>query len=245
MPKRIEIAKIVVITVMASLSRGPEISWACTKSLLPPKETPSSFTVVGRDRDRPLPGMKVFVDGVKHVQPVLTDANGYAHFERLREGSYNVHLEVENGTDESIHVNPSISDPKYAIWLRWPSLKVLTANKAAGVIRGGCKSAEADCPLSTNLTLIEGGTSRKVSAEAIRGNFDFGEVPNGTYFLRLHPLFEDKYGWEPDGDIAIEVDHGAVEQALEIDVGMSSCGLDYTGSCRVEMVVAQGLCGDY
>lgn len=216
---------------------------ACVESEVPPKEVPTSFTVVVRDRGKALPNMSVVVTGEPKIETRMTDSNGYARFENLPDGYYNVHLEAIGGSDERIHVDSSIHDPKYAIWLKWPSAQVITSGLAAGVIRGPCLSIAEDCSLTTELTLIEGRTSREIKSLHVTGRFDFGGVPNGVYFLRVRPVEQDKFYSKPQGDIAVEIDRDAPDQALDIDVVMTDCGMYYSGNCQATEITAYGLCG--
>jgi len=152
-----------------------------------------------------------------------------------------VHLAQPNGTGLDIHVVPSILDPKYVVQLVWPALRVITVSKPAGTIRAICSSNDGDCPLATNLTLVRATTSEEIKHASINGSFDFGEVPDGLYFLRLRPNVPG--AWHPEGDVAVEIDHGSPNQAAQIDVGMSDCGMSYSGGCSMPPVLANGLCG--
>jgi len=240
-----------LISVFAMTVGAHEIR-ACA-IVFSPADAPPSFTVVLRDRGQPLPNMKVFLepatsDGfplvVSEKDPLLaqiTDANGYAHFDKIPEGYFYVRSELPNGSSKDIHVVPSLGDPKYAIWLDCPAIKVVTAARLSGNIRSICD--KGDCPLSTNLSLVDAITARQLGSASIQGNFDFGHVPDGLYFLKIRPGKRDPYGWTPEGDVAVEIRQDAPNRRISLDVGMSSCGMYYAGNCTAEPIFSGGVCG--
>jgi hypothetical protein len=80
-----------------------------------------------------------------------------------------------------------------------------------------------------------------------RGEFNFGDVAPGLYFLRLNPSsLKDWAGNRIEGSIALEVNSSAQADRADINLQWSSCGLAYAdgNKCERSEVQVERLCGD-
>src|SRR5580658_8353524 len=86
-----------------------------------------------------------------------------------------------------------------------------------------------------SLDLLEGTTGRRLKGAQTNdsGEFDFESAASGLYFLSLKP--SGLRGWSGEqisGLIVVAVDRTAPSENLDIDLGWTSCGLQYTDQSK-------------
>jgi hypothetical protein len=100
---------------------------------------------------------------------------------------------------------------------------------------------------SLSVSLLEGISGREIETTKTdsKGRFHFtNEVPSGIYFLRLNPSgLRAGSGEQFGGMIAIEITSEAKQNAVDLDLGWSSCGLSYAqGEVYPELKLGK-ICG--
>jgi hypothetical protein len=213
------------------------ITRACT--IVPDTiEVGSKFQVRVTDRGRAVKGLRLVLSTVsstgaqpKVVIDSFTNVEGYAQFLNLNSGSFWLSPDHDGGDADAILVYVSTSGPEdKTLFLGWPSRAPLTVRSASGILRGpDYYPNQVQAPIS--VSLLEGISGREIETTKTdsKGRFNFtNEIPSGIYFLRLNR--SGLRGWsgeQMEGLIAIEVTGEAKWNALDLDLGWSSCGLSY------------------
>jgi hypothetical protein len=201
-------------------------------------EVGTEFQVKVTDRGRPVTGLRLVLSSsgwpgtqTKVVTVSFTNSDGYAHFSNLNMGSFWLASDHDAGIGDAVVVNVSPNGPANKILLlRWPSREPLTVRSASGILRGP-DYYPAQVQGLFSISLLEGILGREIETTRSDriGRFSFAtEIPRGIYFLRVNP--SGLSGWsgeQIEGMIAIEVTHEAMQGALDLDIGWTSCGLSY------------------
>jgi Carboxypeptidase regulatory-like domain len=228
---------------------------ACACSIFPGTvEVGSKFQVKVVDRGHPVKGLRMVLStdsstGEEHkvVTESFADADGIAHFSNLSAGSYWLAADHDGGVGDAVVVNVSPKGPVNKTFsIVWPSAAPVTVRSAAGIVRGpDYYSNPVQAQLS--ISLLEGIPGREIekTQSDSKGRFSFNsDLPPGIYFMRINP--SDLRGWsgeQIEGMIVIEVAREAKENALNLDLGWSSCGLEYSQRVILPELKRDKICG--
>jgi hypothetical protein len=227
---------------------------ACTL-IYPTVETGPNFRVRVTDRGRPVEGLPLkLVDsdffGFEHHAALhsITDEDGFATFTKVSPGSYFLSAKLDGGITDGATVEVKSGGPlNVTVPLKWPNTPPLRVRTARGSLS---ISDQPPTGFRLSLSLLEGLSGRIVDITQTdsRGQFAFGDVPSGIYFLQLDPSgLKDWSGDQITGLIAIEVSRDAAEDQLDLDLGWSSCGLSYKdrSQCPQTKLELTKVCGDF
>jgi hypothetical protein len=243
-------ARWVVFAVLFS----PCIVRACS-IVYPTVQVGRGFRVRVTDRGQPVRALRLVLSHPespksKRVVAVysLTDADGYASFANLDPGSFLLTSDHDGGVADGVAVEVSLGGPaNVTVPLKWPSLTPVPVRSMSGIVRGpDYYPSQEQVPLS--LSLLEPMSARVIATTLSdsKGRFAFtDEVPAGIYFLRLNP--SRLRGWsgeQMEGLITIEVSGKAKDDALDLDLGWSSCGLTYKQRQIYPEARLGRICGD-
>jgi hypothetical protein len=230
----------------------PKAAHSCTLvSAYNPVPVGKEFRVRVTDRGSPVRGLRVMLasDAPKIVMYAPTDADGYAFFSNLSLGVFAVTSDHDAGpSPDSVQVEVSRNGPaNVVVQLRWPNLDPIRVRSASGMLRGpDYYPSQLQVPLS--LSLLEAISTRVLATTMTdsKGRFDFREdnLPPGLYFLQLNPsglrsMNEEIQGWMP-----VSLDPQAKQDVLNVDMGWSSCGLDYAEQEQQTEIRTSKICGD-
>jgi hypothetical protein len=214
------------------------------------------FRVRVTDRGRPVKGLRlvVGVDSTSTPQRprnnyAVTDSDGYVRFSNHSPGSFIITTDKDDALADAAVVKVSPGGPRdVTVSLSWPSSEPITVRSVSGTMRGpDFYPSEQQVPLS--LSLLEGISSRVIAETTSdsRGRFNFAEhVSPGLYFLRLN-LSGLRSGWsreQIEGRIAIEISESAKRDALDLDIGWSTCGLTYGQRETPTVLSLAKVCGE-
>jgi hypothetical protein len=238
-----------MICIAAALIQ-PHAARACTLSYST-VEVASSFAVQVTDGSHPISGLRlVLVGHGKHDHAIhaLTNADGRGKFSNLEPGSFVLEAEHHAGMSDSVFVDVSTKGPaNVTVPLTWPNVPTLNVKSASGIIRGPDYYPGGEQP-PLSLTLLNAMSQRAIAhtQSDTKGRFAFTqEVPAGLYFLHLNP--SGIVGWsgeQIEGSIAVAVSPKATEPALDVDLGWSSCGLEYADRETLPEIQTAEICGD-
>lgn len=231
------------------------VSIARTCSVFPGTvEVGSKFQVKVADRGNRVKGLRMVLstesstgEKQKVVTDSFTDADGIAHFSNLSAGSFWLSADHDGGVGDAVVVNVSPRGPANKTFaISWPSAAPVTVRSAAGIVRGpDYYSNQAQAQIS--ISLLEGISGREIekTQSDSKGRFSFtSDLPPGIYFMRINP--SDLRGWsgeQIEGMIVIEVAREAKENALNLDLGWSSCGLEYSQRVILPELKRDKICG--
>lgn len=233
----------------------PCVGHACS-IFYPSVRVGTGFRARVTDRGRPVKALRLVLSksespGSKTVIVIdsFTDADGYSTFTNLSPGLYSLSPDHDGGgVSDGAAVEVSANGPaNVTVPLKWPSLSPISVRSAAGIVRGpDYYPSQTQIPLS--LSLIEGLSAHVVATTLTdsKGRFAFGGVvPAGIYFLRLNP--SGLVGWrdeQMEGLMTIEVSGEATDEALDLDIGWSSCGLMYAQQPEYPDITLRKIHGD-
>ncbi len=218
-------------------------------------EVGPNFRVRVTDRGRPVKGLRlvVGVDSTSTPQRprnnfAVTDSDGYVRFSNHSPGSFIITTDKDDALADAAVVKVSPGGPRdVTVSMSWPSSEPITVRSVSGTMRGpDFYPSEQQVPLS--LSLLEGISSRVIAETTSdsRGRFNFAEhVSPGLYFLRLNR--SGLRGWSSEqieGRIAIEISESAKRDALDLDIGWSSCGLTYGQHETSGVLTLAKVCGE-
>lgn len=194
-----------------------------------------SFRVKVEDHGRPVKGLRVEIGSSRGGGGSLsqvTDRNGFTVFHDVRPGSYYLGVDHDDGVPDGAALEVKLDGPTgVTVPLRWPSVPPVLVRSLKGTIRSFDALPGQPQP-SWSLALLQGVSGRWLQSEKTTeaGEFDFGSVAPGFYFLSLKPS---------GGLIAVAVDHSAPTDHLHLELGWSSCGLYYTDRSKCAQSDAQ------
>ena len=160
----------------------------------------------------------LYVDGVSKVRAV-TDKDGLALFRGVQPGLYYVSPDHGAGISGVAQIEVKQAESReISLSLNWPSEKPILSRSLRGTIHWANWNPGQSQP-KMSLELLEGISGRVLEKTNTDGNgaFEFQEVARGLYFLRV----------DSDGLIAVSVTPGAPAERLDVNIGMTSCGLYY------------------
>jgi len=175
-----------------------------------------NFRVQAKDRGRPVEGIPIKLHiGMVVKYQAITDKNGIARFHNLPPGSYFLIAGPEPGFADAanLQVKPAESSER-TIPVHWPNATPLVTASLKGTLDLWYQQT------SLTLELIEplsGRILKSVETDE-SGSFDFPGIAPGLYLLSVTP---------PNGLIPVDVEPGAATASLDLDLGFSSCGLQY------------------
>jgi len=233
---------------------SPLVARACS-IFYPTVQVGTGFRVRVMNRGRPVHSLKLVLNqndssGSRKREPVysLTDVDGYARFANLNPGSFFLTADHDSGVMDGliVDVRPS-GATNVTVSLNWPNATPLQVRSVSGTLRGP-DYYPRQTQVEVLLSLLEGVSGRVIGTTQTdsKGGFSFaGAIPSGIYFLRLIP--SELRAWDGEqieGMIAIEVDPKAAQDALDLDLGWSSCGLGYAQRAKYPEMKVSKLCGD-
>jgi len=169
-------------------------------------------------------GLKVglYSGAIRKVEAV-TNKEGIALFQSVQPGSYFLSTDHDTGMPDGAAIEVKRAESsEITVPLRWPSVKPISVGSLKGVLRlpdwfpGQSQS-------SVSLELLEGISGMELNNTNTDGNgaFAFPGVARGLYFLAV-----TLSGFRA-GLIAVSVEPGISTAGLDLDMGLTSCGLYY------------------
>lgn len=205
------------------------VSWACSITFSP-ISVGSSFKVKVSSYDGPVKGLVLNLSGPSGpIQSAVTGANGIAEFQNVAPGTRYLGADHDNGYNLQLDVKPN-GPANVTVPMRWPSIEPIHVRSLSGTMRAPDAIPGRLEQSVLSLELLDGISGRILSSlnTTAHGEFDFGKLAPGLYFIHLKPYsaFHEQVG----GLISIAVDPGAPSRADKLDLNLSwtSCGLAYT-----------------
>ena len=245
-PRRISIA-VTCAVLVAFLC--PVIVTGCS-IVYPEVRVWKTFRVRVMDHDHPVSTLRLVLSP-KHpdsnslglgVRYSVTDAKGYARFADLAPGSYFLapehHTEIGDGAFVDVTPNGVVG---LMVQLQWPNATPISVESMSGTLRLPYYYPE-ETQEQLSLSLTQGASDRVIETAQTdsRGRFAFNDpLKPGLYFLQLRDL-SGKVGL---GTIAFNVKHDAEQDAVDLDLAWTSCGLTYAQPRRYQQISANRLCG--
>lgn len=217
----------ILATIFLAGLAASSISSACSVGFVPgPISVGSSFKVKVSGSNGPVKGLPLHLTNAQgRAGSAITDAGGIAQFDNVPTGTQYLGADHDTngyGLELDVRVN---SPANILVPMGWPSIEPIHVRSLSGTMRASFIVRSE--PLS--LELLEGISGRILSSidTGGRGEFDFGALAPGIYFIHLKP-YEAFHQLE--GLIGVAVDPGAPERADKLDLNLTwtSCGLMYT-----------------
>ena len=222
---------------------GGSAASACSTSSFPSK-IGRDFKVEVYDRVKPVVGLEIELStdpGDRSVSFVKTDATGEARFTNVHPGLYYVGIKhpAFPYSDEVRVMRRPPTGSESTIKFEWPGWAPLSTKSVSGVLSGRTKTNRPfvvdrfSKPVygrvaGTRLTL-----SKTISNEVLAsvtsgkaGQFDFGDVPPGSYFVRVETPITNPVRWlyPQDGYVPLEVNASAKLKKLNLVLDNAICG---------------------
>jgi hypothetical protein len=228
------------LSVFLSVFRG---AYACS-SPAPPVKVGRTFNVEVQDRGKPVAGLQIELSTYgenRSVSVVRTNADGDAHFSNVYTGQYFIGIRHPAfGYSEEIQVlrHPPTGSQD-TIRFEWPGWTPLSIQQVSGQLSGRTRTGRSlfDDNFSRPVYGQVGGAkltlSKAVSNATVRsvitgeaGNFDFGDVPPGLYFLRVETPVTKPVRWlyPEEGYVPLEVGPSAKLKHLILVLDNAICG---------------------
>ena len=227
---RISLARALAMPMMSFLTglAAPSVSSACSR-VVRPISVGSNFKVKVSGYDGPVKVLLLNVtDGQGRAQSAVTDDNGIAYFRDVPPGTQYLRADHDNGYAEQLDAKPS-GRANATVPMRWPSIEPIHVRSISGMMRSPDAAPGQLEQRVLSLELLEG-----ISGQVLfninttdRGEFDFGKLLPGLYFIHLKPF--SAFHQQMEGLIGIVVDPAAPARAdkLDLNVVWTSCGLSY------------------
>jgi len=208
------------------------------------------FRVNVADQGRSINGLTVELrsDSVRGGLKAVTDRNGLAFFHHVSGGQYFLSADHDAGILDSVAIEVSQNGPTgITVPLRWPSIAPTAARALKGILRLPEQLPGKSQP-TISLELMDGVSGRVLRRGQTQdnGEFDFPTVSRGLYFVHVKVSEPISFAGEQiSGFIAVAVDPGAKSDSLDLELGWTSCGLNYTdgSQCKQRDVAANKLSG--
>lgn len=190
----------------------------------------SSFKVKVSGYEGPVKGLLLKLeDSQGQTKSAVTDRNGVAEFENVAPGTRYLLADHDNGFGEQLDVKPN-GPANVIVPMKWPSKGPIHVRSLSGTMRAPYAAAgQLEQPV-LSLELLEGVSGRILSriSTTDRGEFDFGKLDPGIYFIHLKPY--SAFNQQIGGLISVAVDPSAPARADKLDLSLTwtSCGLMYT-----------------
>lgn len=178
------------------------------------------------NRGQPVRGLRVKVaqvegtEGFQRFQfQAITDGNGFAEFRGLPAGSYAAVAEhnVSNDLGKGLVIKPN-GPSNITISLNWPAPSPFKVRSLKGILRWDHPNPADSPKLDLELQEAVSGRVMNTSSTSGDGAFDFGDIASGLYFVRVKPF----------GLFPVEVDSLAKTDSLQLQLSLTTCGLQYT-----------------
>lgn len=196
-----------------------------------------AFRVVVSDRGRPVAGLLLTVA----TKQAFTDKEGIALFRNVPPGSFFLSPDRDNGIVSGAYLKVTPDGPAdVTVAVKWPAVDPIVVRSLNGRLRlPGYLPELSQREFSVELLEAVSGRSLKMVDTRNGGEFHFGDIAPGLYFLALRsaPL---------SGLIAVFNDPNAQASDLDLELGSSSCGLYFTdrNKCRLPELRLEELCGE-
>jgi len=219
----------VATLILAGLSTSP-VSTACSLSFVPTSVGPN-FKVKVSGHDGPVKGLVLNLTSLDdRSQSAVTDGNGIAYFSNVPAGTRYLGAVRDSGYGLQLDVSPN-GPANVIVPMQWPSIEPIRVRSLSGTMRApDAVAGRLDQPI-LSLELLEGVSGRILSSinTTDRGEFDFGKLVPGIYFIHLKPYSAFRQQ-QVEGLISVAVDTGARARANKLDLSLAwtSCGLMYT-----------------
>lgn len=195
-----------------------------------------SFRVKVDDyRGRPVPGLSLDLESSAGKRKAVTDEDGIVSFRGLSPGIYSLLAEQDAGSclGKVLEVH-SDAPSGIAVPVTWPTVAPVKVRSLEGTLHmPNYVPGRAGPELS--LRLLKGVSGQEVASVHTNGtgDFGFGVVASGMYFLDLEPsALKDTRGDPITGRIAISVEPDAMSGHIELELGWTDCGLTYMDLTR-------------
>lgn len=200
--------RFLVILVGFVLAASPD-SWACSLVWVP-ISVGSSFRVKVSGAVK---GLRLTLAGDRGgTLSAVTGDDGIAEFDNVPLGAHHLSVDPDDGFGTELDVKPNA--PKNAVVpMQWPSKEPIRVRSLSGTMRGPHAILGQLKQPVLSLELMEGVSGRVLSniSTTDRGQFDFGKVAAGLYFIRVI-----------GGLISVAVDPSAPAQADKLDLSLIS-----------------------
>lgn len=210
--------------LLAGIAASPLVS-ACTV-IFDPTSVGPSFQVQVSGYNGPVKGLRLYLDyGQSPTKSTITDDQGIARFSNVPLGAPFLRADYDNGHSLPLEVKPK---GPANIAIRWPSIEPIRVRSVSGSMRAPFATPGRLEQDVLSLDLLDAISGRVVASlsTGTRGEFDFGRLAPGIYFIRLNPLAA--YNQQVSGLISVAVDPQAAPGQLDLNLVWTSCGLSYT-----------------
>jgi hypothetical protein len=227
------------------------VAYGCT-IVFPTVTVGTTFRVRVTGQGRAIAGLRLVLRHASSGSPNLnddgavysrTDANGYAQFRNLPLGSYVLGSERngESADGTIVKVVASAAEGR-TVRLRWPNDAPVRVRSMSGTLRvSDYYPQQTQAQFSLSLEEAISGRLIGASRSDTDGQFAFDiSVQPGIYFLQL----SDSSTKEHEGTITVEVDRDAQQLGMNLDLGWTSCGLNYSERRSYPDMNETKLCGD-
>jgi hypothetical protein len=235
-------------------------SFACVIAYGPPVKYSRDFNVSVSLRGNPISNADVTLQPNRAGRSfsVRTGRDGVAHFERVPAGKYSVEFQRGGVAVSDFIEVVSKGAARNSLELTWPSLPPVESQSLAGTLMFlAANSSESrvlnvvypiHAPLkSARLSVVDGFNGREVwkGTTDSEGRFEPPAVSDGIYFLhieedRSQPL---RAFFDLEGTVPVEVKKTAADSRLDLELGMSDCGLGYSRACHAQPIELDRVCG--
>ena len=203
---------------------------ACTV-VYPTVEVGTVFRVKVTNHDGPVRGLRLKASGKRAV----TDRDGIAVFRDMPVGFYFASVDHPAGGYVYVETRSGRSSDT-TVALEWPEVEPVPARALRGVLHlPGFYPGQVQPRIS--IELLEGVSGKSIQSAQTNdsGEFNFGEIAPGLYFLRL----------SVSGIIGVAIQPGAASDHIDLDLGWTSCGMMYTdrNKCSSTDLQVEQLCG--
>lgn len=189
----------------------------------------TSFKVKVSGADGPVQGLTLRLKDLEGLtRSAVTDQAGLAAFDNVPIGTQYLQAEPDNSLGTELDVKTQ--GPANAIVpQQWPSIDPIHVRSLSGTMESPDAIPGHLDRATLPLELLDGISGRVLSSQSTtaHGEFDFGKLPPGIYFIRLKLFFA--FRQEVTGLISVALDPNAPARADKLDLNLSytSCGLMY------------------
>jgi hypothetical protein len=206
--------------------------------------TGPDFLVTMTDRGRPINGLRLRVAGAQ----ATTDKDGVAAFHHIAQGQYVVSADHDDGVPDAVNLEVKTNGPRSVnVHLKWPAVPPIEVRSVTGALNLAQRAAGASS-CAFDVYVLDGLSGRVLQHEATTnsGAFNFSDLPDGLYFLKVRQAASTPNQFAPiEGLIGVSISPNAKQEQLNLVLGMTSCGLMYTnaGECSTSEIQMQSLSG--
>ena len=139
--------------------------------------------------DGPVKGLLLNLNNPQgRAQSAVTDDHGIAEFSNVPQGTLYLGADHDNGYGAELDVK-SNGPANVTVPMRWPSIEPIHVRSLSGTMRAPDAIPGQLEQSILSLDLLDGISGRILSgiSTAARGEFDFGKLVPGIYFIRLKP----------------------------------------------------------